>query len=113
MRPARLMMSRCRGRSGTRRAKASDSLSNTDARGSRDISFGCECHWGTAAFTDHLARRSAGWCGPIRRCPALYADTDVGCRFSRSESLQLGWLIIWAMLQLAEGLPLGGHPSRV
>ena len=24
-----------------------------------------------AAFTDHLARRNAGWCGPIRRCPAL------------------------------------------
>ena len=28
-------------------------------------------HLAPAAFTDHLARRSAGWCGPIRRCPAL------------------------------------------
>ena len=31
-----------------------------------------------AAFTDHLARRSAGWRGPIRRCPTLDAERDVG-----------------------------------
>src|SRR5271170_3453343 len=31
-----------------------------------------------AAFTDHLARRSAGWRGPIRRSPPLYAETK--CR---------------------------------
>ena len=40
-----------------------------------------------AAFTVHLARRSAGWRGPIRRSPSLYAETNVGGDFREATPL--------------------------
>jgi hypothetical protein len=38
-------------------------------------------NWAPAAFTGHLARRSAGWRGPFRRYPTLYAERNVGRGF--------------------------------
>src|SRR6185437_2593703 len=56
------------------------------------ISLGCGCQVGTSRVYGPPRGRSAGWCGPIRRCPALNAEKECGEPFLARESHHLGWL---------------------
>src|SRR5271154_2610506 len=90
---ARSLMSRCRGRSDTKRARALGSLSKRHARAPLGyLRLVAEAAWPPAAFTDHLARRSAGWCRPIRRSRALYAYNNVEMSLLSGQSDRRGRL---------------------
>src|ERR1700686_897376 len=87
------MLSRRRGRWGTRRARALGSLSKAHARAPGEyLRFVADATWAPAAFSGHLARRSAGWRGPIRRSPTLYAERNVGMALDSGQSDRRGRL---------------------
>jgi len=67
---------------------------NAGARGHGISPLDCRCHLGASHVFGPPRGRSAGWCGPIRRCPALNAGSDVGAQIRRRESSRLRGLIM-------------------